>query len=83
MVARQDRIPLHVNVYDGNMDDPTWSREATLSIGNTLDLDSQDQVLFVADSKLLSHATEADSCEAHIRFVSRLPNTFGENARQP
>ena len=77
VVARHDGIPLDVDVCDGNMDDPTWSRDATLSLGHTLDLNVKDQVLFVADSKLLRHETVADLCDANIRFVSRLPNTFG------
>ena len=77
VVARHDGIPLQVDLCDGHMDDPTGSRDTTLSLGNTLDLDGKDQVLFVADSKLLSHEIVADLCEAHIRFVSRLPNTVG------
>ncbi len=33
--------------------------------------------LSVADSKLVSHETVEDLDDAQIRFVSRLPNTFG------
>ena len=77
VVARADGIPIDVEVCDGNMDDPTWSRQALLSNGGVLSAEVREQVLFVADSKLLSHDTVADLCENGVRFVSRLPNTFG------
>jgi hypothetical protein len=66
-----------VDVCDGNQDDTTWSRQALLGTGGTLTADVRAEILFVADSKLLSHETVADLCESRIRFVSRLPNTFG------
>lgn len=34
-------------------------------------------MIFVADSKVVTHDTVHDRCEAGVRFVSRLPNTFG------
>ena len=77
VVARPDGIPLDVDVCDGNQDDTTWSRQALLGTSGTLTADVRAQILFVADSKLLSHETVADLCESSIRFVSRLPNTFG------
>ena len=77
VVARADGIPLDVDVCDGNMDDPTWSRQAVLSHGLDLADDVREQMLFVADSKLISHDTVTDLCDSGIRFVSRLPNTFG------
>ncbi len=77
VVARTDGIPYGVDVCDGNMDDPTWSRQAIMSTGSALAEDLRDTMLFVADSKLVSQDTVEDLCEAGIRFVSRLPNTFG------
>jgi transposase len=77
VVARADGIPVDLDVCDGNMDDPTWTRDALLSQGRALLPEIRSQILFVADSKLLSHGTVADLCEADIYFVSRLPNSFG------
>lgn len=77
VVARADGIPIDVDVCDGHRDDPTWTRDALLSQGRALLPDIRSQILFVADSKLLSHSTVADLCAADIYFVSRLPNTFG------
>ena len=77
VTTRADGIPIDVDVCDGNMDDPTWSREALLSQGRTLAADIRAQTLFVADSKLVSHHTVADLCDYGIHFVSRVPNTFG------
>lgn len=77
VVARTDGLPYAVDVCDGNMDDPTWSRQAVLHTGSALAADVRATLLFVADSKLVSQNTVEDLCEADIRFVSRLPNTFG------
>ena len=77
VTTRADGIPIDVDVCDGNMDDPTWSREALLSQGRSLAADIRAQTLFVADSKLVSHNTVADLCDYGIHFVSRVPNTFG------
>lgn len=76
VIARPDGIPLAVDVCDGNQDDTTWSREALLTAPH-LGADLQESVLFVADSKAVTHDTVHDLCEDGVRFVSRLPNTFG------
>lgn len=72
VVTRSDGVPLTVDVLDGNADDTTWSRDALLSHV----VDPRDEVLFVADSKAISHQSVEDFCERGIRYVSRLPNTF-------
>ncbi len=77
VVARSDGLPMAIDVCDGNMDDPTWTRDALLSQGQSLSAEIRSQTLFVADSKLLSHATVAALCDAGVSLVSRLPNTFG------
>lgn len=77
VVARTDGLPYSVDVCDGNMDDPTWSHRAVMSTGSAMAEAVRATVLFVADSKLVSQQTVEDLCEADIRFVSRLPNTFG------
>ena len=48
-----------------------------MGAGSALAEPLRDTMLFVADSKLVSQDTVEDLCEAGIRFVSRLPNTFG------
>jgi transposase len=73
VVARADGIPIAVDVLDGNTDDTTWSREALLGRA----VDPHEHILFVADSKAVTHTTVADLCDGNVRFVSRLPNTFG------
>ncbi len=78
VVTRSDGVPLAVDVLDGNADDPTWSHRTLLdsalweSVG-----DPREELLFVADSKAVSHEAVKDFCEAGVRYVSRLPNTFG------
>lgn len=75
VVTRSDGVPLAVDVLDGNADDPTWSHETLLGLGKLL-----PDLLFVADSKAVSHESVHDFCEAGVRYVSRLPNTFNLEA---
>ena len=73
VVTRSDGIPLSVDVLEGNADDPTGSREALLrGVGAP-----QQELLFVADSKAVSHESVKDFCEGGVRYISRLPKTFG------
>ncbi len=77
VVARSDGLPYAVDVCDGNMDDSAWSRQAVMSTSSALAEEVRTTLLFVVDSKLVRQQTVEDLCEADIRFVSRLPNTFG------
>ncbi len=77
LVTRSDGIPLSVDVRDGNTSDTTWSDETLRQQGLSLPGDIRDSILFVADSKMVSHQTIEDCCESGILFVSRVPNTFG------
>ena len=71
VVTRSDGVPIAIDVLDGNADDPTWAHETLLGLG-----DPRQDLLFVADSKAVSHESVHDFCEAGVRYVSRLPNTF-------
>ncbi len=62
---------------DGNTSAATWTAMVFQQAGLTLPDALRAQVLFVADSKMVSEATVEDCCAADIAFVSRLPNTFG------
>ncbi len=77
LVTRNDGVPWGVDVMDGNTSDATWTAMVLQQAGLTLPDELRAQVLFVADSKMVSEATVADCCAADISFVSRLPNTFG------
>ncbi len=77
VVTRVDGVPLGVDVMDGNTSDATWTDMILRNMGRTWPAALRAQVLFVADSKMVSQATVEDCCAADILFVSRLPNTFG------
>ena len=77
LVTRTDGIPLSVDVMDSNASDATWTDMILRNMGLSLSATLRAQVLFVADSKMVSQATVEDCCTADILFVSRLPNTFG------
>lgn len=77
IVSRTDGIPLDVDVCDGTMDDPTWSRDTLMRPGLALTEEIRSPDLFVADSTRLSHETVADLVDSDILFVSRRPNTLG------
>ncbi len=78
VVTRSDGVPISVDVLDGNADDPTWSHETLLdqTLWNTISA-PHETLLFVADSKAVSHESVKNFCAAGVRYVSRLPNTFG------
>jgi len=77
LVTRDDGVPWSVDVMDGNTSDATWTATIVQQAGLTWPDELRTQVLFVADSKMVSEATVTECCDAGISFVSRLPNTFG------
>lgn len=74
--TRADGIPTMLDVLDGNTNDGTWCPETVISEGMHLREAIRKDVLFVADSKMVTDAAVDLCCEADIYFVSRLPNTF-------
>ena len=70
VVARTDGLPYAVDVCDGNMDDPTWSRQAVLNTGSTLVADVRATLLFVADSKISSCFSSGDKAIVVTLLIS-------------
>lgn len=82
VVARTDGLPYAVDVCDGTMDDPTWSRQAVLQTGTALAEDARARLLFVADSKLVSQNTVEDLCEWGAALCRGSPIRLGSNRRR-
>lgn len=70
-------IPITANVLDGNTSDPAWNTINLKALQKELPLDTLRQVTYVADSKLVTPGNLALLDQAHIRFVSRLPDIYG------
>lgn len=70
-------IPITANVLDGNTSDPAWNTINLKALQKELPLETLRQVTYVADSKLVTPDNLALLDQAHIRFVSRLPDTYG------
>lgn len=83
VVARTEGNTYGVDVSDGNMDDPRWSRPAVLQTGSTLGKAARARTLFVADAKFVSQNPVADWCQWGVRLVARLAHTCGREQTTP
>jgi transposase len=70
-------IPITANVLDGNTSDPAWNNLNLKALQKELPLETLRRVTYVADSKLVTPQNLALLDQAGIRFVSRLPDTYG------
>lgn len=70
-------IPITADVLDGNTADPAWNNLNLKALQKELPLETLRRVTYVADSKLVSPDNLALLDQAGIRFVSRLPDTYG------
>lgn len=73
----QDGIPLFGHVMDGNEADTTWEHEALTWVKDLVDEKTRGEMLYCADSALVTKDNLTHMAELGYRFVSRLPATFG------
>lgn len=77
-VVTREGIPLIGDVFDGNGTDQIWNRDLLPWLSSWISEEKRKETLFVADSALIVKENLRRLDEHHYRFVSRLPNTFGE-----
>lgn len=77
-VVTREGIPLLGDIFDGNETDQIWNRNLLPWLSSWLSEEKRKETLFVADSALVVKENLRRLDEHHYRFVSRLPNTFGE-----
>jgi len=71
-----DSIPVIAQVRDGNTADVSWNGDIIDLLRNRLELDEQDPLIYVADSKLVSKTNLDRLAEENLLFISRLPANF-------
>lgn len=72
-------ISLFSQPLDGNTSDVTWNRMCLDTIGDVI---TREDLIYVADSKVVTEELVERMNEAGIRFVSRLPKGFDERLQQ-
>jgi transposase len=74
-VSADGAVPVHFKTYDGNTSDDETHIDTWLSL---LELVGHADFLYVADSKLCSHANLGFIAGKHGRFLTVLPRTWKE-----
>lgn len=75
LVVTREGMPLLGDVHDGNTDDKVWNRNVLGQIETSF-LDPR-QIVYVADSALITPGNLSEMGKQGIRFISRLPGTYG------
>jgi transposase len=75
LVVTSEGMPVLGNVNDGNLSDKVWNSEVLGEIETSF-LDP-GQIVYVADSALITTGNLEQMAEQKIRFISRLPGTYG------
>ena len=81
LATTRDGVPLYAEVLDGNTSDKAWNLNLVRELGRHLPAGRLRQMLYVADSALVTKANLEAVAEQGYHFVSRLPATFGEADR--
>ncbi|WP_274435607.1 IS1634 family transposase [Alicyclobacillus sp. ALC3] len=68
-------VPLCANVDKGNQDDHTWNKENVPRLFNLLDEQTQEKLLYIADSAVVTRGNLELFAKDEIHFVSRLPSS--------
>src|SRR5206468_5727148 len=76
LAVTSDRIPVLANVENGNTSDKTWNFTFIRKLRQTLSQEDWQNLLYVADSALITKRNLKYMRRLHLRFVSRLPDLF-------
>lgn len=78
-VVDDNGLIIYTKPLDGNTDDKVWNRMCIDAIESLL---KEEDLIYVADSKVVSEPLIRRLDEADIRFISRLPKNFGDNLQR-
>ncbi len=73
-----ERLPILANIENGNTSDKTWNFTFIRKLRQTLSQDDWEQILYVADSALVTKRNLRYMGRLKLKFVSRLPDLFSE-----
>ncbi len=75
MGVNKDGFPFVGDVMDGNVDDKSWNKQILEKLPELTD--SLKHIIYVADSAMVTEGNLAIMDRRNLRFISRLPATFG------
>jgi transposase len=78
LAVTADQVPVIGQVRDGNLSDKTWNLE--LIAGLAQQLGPVDELVYIADSSLMTGPNLEAMAAQKLQFISRLPATFGLEA---
>lgn len=81
LLATSEGIPVRATIHNGNLDDKTWNHQTLDRIQKEFTAAELDHWLYVADSALLTTLNLRKMHDMTLRFVSRLPDSFGVTAQ--
>ncbi len=73
----EDKVPVAADVKSGNLDDNTRNFDYIEKLAQTLTLEILSEIIYVADSALVTEPNLAKLKTNNLRFISRLPGNFG------
>lgn len=80
LFVNREGIPLFAEVRDGNLSDKTANREMISELCRLFSPEELRNMVYVADSALVTGKNLEAMREREIAFLSRLPETFGASA---
>jgi len=76
LVTNEDGFPLLGEVLDGNLDDKTWNKQLIENLSHHFTPQELKELIYVADSAVVTKANLELIKEQKLKFISRLPATF-------
>ncbi len=71
-----DKVPVCAEVKSGNTDDKTWSFSFIEKLASTLKPEVLQEIIYLADSALVTENNLNQLSEHNLKFISRLPGNF-------
>ncbi len=71
-----DKVPVCADVQSGNTSDKTWNFDFIEKLAASLDPEVLQQVIYIADSALITEHNLKLMAKHRLQFISRLPGNF-------
>lgn len=72
----QDKVPVCAEVKSGNTSDKTWNFKFIEKLAENFDPDTLKNIIYVADSSLVTENNLMQIDKHKLKFISRLPGNF-------
>lgn len=75
--VNRDGVPIMGQVMGGNTSDKTWNQEAIAELKKLLSPEQLREIIYVADSAMVTQTNLSLLAKQNMQFISRLPANFG------